>query len=94
MKAKRLLLVVFVVTLTVNLFCQQENSLKPLLIDLPNYKAEAAEGSSMEAMGIKMINASRTYESDDSELTATIVISNKIQDAKMLEDVEVEKLLQ
>ena len=60
------------------------------MIDLPNYEAEAAEGSSMEAMGIKMINASRTYESDDSELTATIVISNKIQDTKMLEDVEVE----
>lgn len=44
-----------------------------LLVDLPGWEAEKAEGMSMEMSGQKMVSAQRTYQKGDKQLDASIV---------------------
>ena len=72
------LTVIFLLTLFNNTgFCAEPSDyLKPLLIDLKGWKAEKPEGSSMSMGGMKMINAIRNYSKGNSNINATIMISN------------------
>ena len=90
MITKYILTISIVFTMMISAFSQSENSLKPLLIDLPGYEAETASGSSMNMMGMKMINAGRSYENNDAELSATIVISSMANSMEQFGDVELE----
>ena len=90
MISKYILTVSIVFTMMISAFSQSENSLKPLLIDLPGYEAETASGSSMNMMGMKMINAGRSYENNDAELSVTIIISSLANSMEQFGDVELE----
>jgi len=54
-------------------WAQSYEALTPLLIDLPGWKADAAQGTSMDVQGAKMTTATRTYEQDGKEIVAQIV---------------------
>ena len=51
-------------------------SLTPLLIDIKGWQGEKAEGMTMDAGGMKMTNAFRTYTKGDNQLTATLMIGS------------------
>jgi hypothetical protein len=55
-------------------WAQSYEALTPLLIDLPGWKAEAAQGASMDVQGAKMTTATRAYQQEGKEITAQIVI--------------------
>ena len=55
-------------------WAQSYEALTPLLIDLPGWKAEAAQGASMDVQGAKMTTATRTYEQEGKQITAQMVI--------------------
>ncbi len=68
--------VVFAVTICSTVYAAEHDALKPLLIDLEDWKAEEAEGMSMDMGGTKMVNAFRMYQRDDMELSATIMLGS------------------
>jgi hypothetical protein len=51
--------------------------LTPLLIDLEDWKAEDAQGMSMDMETVKMVNAFRTYQTEEKEINAGIMICSK-----------------
>lgn len=50
--------------------------LEPLLIELPQWTAEAPEGMSLQAQGLEMIWASRQYKRGDAELNVVVGIGH------------------
>ncbi len=53
---------------------QSYEALKPLLVDLAGWEAEAAQGTSMDMEGAKMTTATREYKQGEKQITVTIVI--------------------
>ena len=91
-KAVFMLTTIFLLTLFNNMtFCAEPlDKLKVLLIDLEGWKAEKAEGLSVNTTGMKMINATRNYRNGDMNLDVTILIGSNvmIQGQTMLANVE------
>lgn len=55
----------------------KHEALTPLLIDLEDWKAEDAQGMSMDMESVKMVNAFRMYETGEKEINAGIMICSK-----------------
>jgi hypothetical protein len=53
------------------------DALLPLMVDLPGWEAEKADGAEMSAEGIRAITAYRTYESNDRRFEVTILIGTQ-----------------
>ncbi len=60
----------------IGLYADPSDNLKPLLIDLKGWKAEKAEGASVNMGGMKMINAIRNYSKGNRTLDVTIIVGS------------------
>jgi len=63
----------FVITLNTSLFAAE--SLKAPLVDIPEWKGEEVQAMDMDMNGIKIMNAIRSYEKDDSTFDAAIMVT-------------------
>ncbi len=50
------------------------DSLLPLLVDIPGWEAEPADGADASAAGMRGVTASRTYESGERRFEASILV--------------------
>lgn len=72
----------FLAMMAVSLFCctavfaGDQTVLVPLLTDLPGWKAEKAEGMSMDMGTMKMTSATRTYEKGDSVVSVVLMVGS------------------
>lgn len=66
----------FIFLLSAAAFAQNQEVLKPLLTDLTGWKAEPAEGMSMDMGTMKMTNATRQYEKGDATVSAVLMVGN------------------
>ncbi len=55
-------------------FAADYDGFLPLLIDLPGWKAEPAEGADASAAGMKAVSANRTYENGERKIEASILV--------------------
>ena len=87
---KRLIVVIMLFASIV--FADSSDVLKKELIDLKGWKAEEAEGMSMNMGGMKMTNAMREYSKDDQEFYVTIMVgTNTMTQGQMpVSDIETE----
>jgi len=53
-----------------------DDSLKPLLIDIPGWQAESTQAMTMNMNGVNIINTVRSYEKGDSSLDAAVMITS------------------
>jgi hypothetical protein len=52
-------------------------ALTALLVDLPGWQAEKAQGTDMDMQGAKMTTATRAYKQGDKELTAVVMVGGQ-----------------
>ena len=60
-----------------SLTAQSYKALLPLLVDLPGYKADDAEGMDVSYNDLKAVSVSREYEKKDAELHAGILVGQQ-----------------
>ena len=53
------------------------DALLPLLVDLPGWEAEPADGADASAQGMRAVTAYRTYESGDRRFEANLLIGSQ-----------------
>ena len=68
-------LTVFLFVLTSSLFAAE--TLKAPLIDVPSWDAEPAMEMDMNMNGVKMLNATRSYEKGDNTIDAAIMVTSQ-----------------
>lgn len=75
---KRLFWVVLAVSILCSsgAFAGDQTVLVPLLTDLSGWKAQKAEGMSMDMGTMKMTSATRTYEKGDSVVSVVLMVGN------------------
>jgi hypothetical protein len=56
------------------LFAESFDALLPLMVDLPGWEAEKADGADMSASGVRAITAYRSYARGERTFEATILI--------------------
>ena len=61
------------------LFAASFESLLPLLVNLPGWKANEAEGADLSSVGSKGITAVRNYSRGDSTLDVVIMVGMQVQ---------------
>ena len=69
---------------------QGHNTLVPLLAALPGWQAEKAEGMSMNAGGMKMINATRSYAKGSRELNAVVMVGSQAMTMGQMQQMKME----
>lgn len=67
--------------LPAGLFADASAPLLPLLVDLPGWEGNEAEGMDLSASGARAVIASRAYESGDKTLDASILFGIQAQTA-------------
>jgi len=67
--------------LPAGLFADASAPLLPLLVELPGWEGNEAEGFDMSASGARAVMASRSYESGDKSLDVTILFGIQAQTA-------------
>ncbi len=71
------LLTVFLFTLTICTSLFAEEALKAPLVDISGWEAEPAVDMDMNMNGVKMLNATRSYEKGDSTIDAAIMVTSQ-----------------
>lgn len=66
------------------------DELKKLLIDLKGYKAEKAEGASIDMGGMKVTTALRSYSAEDKELTVSVIVGTNMLTQGYLPEMQAE----
>ncbi len=84
-------LTLFVVSVTIA-HAEEHHSLTPLLIDLQGWKAEKAEGMSMDMGIMKMTNATRSYTKDNNDITAMVVVGNNAMTQGQMQEMKAESM--
>jgi hypothetical protein len=60
------------------LYAAGHDSLVPLLVDLPGWSAEKAEGMDMSSGGMRAITVARSYENGEQRIGATILVGTQV----------------
>ena len=72
------IIIMFILLNNVSYCAEPSDELKILLIDLKEWNAEQAEGSSVNLVGMNMINAIRNYSKEDKNLDVTILVGSSV----------------
>jgi len=67
-------------------FAEPYDALKPLLVDLPGWEADAAEGMAMQMQGVHHVQAMREYRQGDRRLQAVLLIGGYAQTLGGMQD--------
>jgi len=71
-------------------FAQSHSTLTPLLGNLSGWQAEKAEGMSMDAGGMRMINATRSYAKGSRELNAVVMVGSQAMTMGQMQQMKME----
>lgn len=72
------IIILFTLMISTGYCPDRSDDLKALLIDLKEWKAEKAEGSSVNMPGMKMITAIRSYSKGEMNLDVTILVGSSV----------------
>lgn len=71
-------------------FAQSHSTLTPLLGNLSGWQAEKAEGMSMDAGGMRMINATRSYTKGSQDLNAVVMVGSQAMTMGQMQQMKME----
>jgi hypothetical protein len=72
-----LLAVVALISQAPGLFAASFDALLPLMVDLPGWEAEAADGADASASGMHAVTVYRSYQSDDRTFDVNVLIGTQ-----------------
>ena len=84
------IIITFILLSNVSYCAEPSDELKTLLVDLKGWNTEQAEGSSVNMVGMKMINAIRNYSKEDKSLDVTILVGSSVMIQGQAQDMDVE----